>query len=161
DALTGSPPGGAYTTADSTKTVSVADVSVSAIDLVGVKALEPFDTVILYQICDIASHPTTVTAINEFLADGGKGMLFDADRCVPGSGFEADYSTFLFPFTTSTLGLSFATGSYTSIVASTLTSGLAVGPQGGDAVKDANFFESFSGAWCASITADRQAGFSK
>jgi len=35
-----------------------------------------------------------------------------------------------------------------------LTSGLTVGPQEGDAVGDANIFESFSGAWCASVTAE-------
>jgi len=103
NALTGSPPGGTYTTADSTKAVSVADVSVSAIDFVGVKALEPFDTVILYQVCHIASHPKTLEAINTFLANGGKVMPFDADRCFSPS---ADYGSFLFPFTTSRLGSS-------------------------------------------------------
>jgi hypothetical protein len=158
NALTGSPPLGTYTTADSSKTVSVTDVSVSAIDSGGVGALAPNDTVILYQVCDIASHPKTIEAINTFLTNGGKVMLFDADRCAPGFGGLADYSTFLFPFKTSSPGPCCAGGSYLTVVPSTLTSGLVVGPQEGDAVNDANIFESFSGAWCASITAENRLG---
>jgi Bacterial Ig-like domain (group 1) len=156
NALTGSPPGVTYTTADSTKTVTLTDVPVKAIDAGGVGALAPFDTLILYQVCDIASHPKTLEAINTFLTNGGKVMLFDADRCAEGVGGKANYSSFLFPFTTSSPGPCCAGGSYTAVVASTLTSGLAVGPQEGDAVNDANIFESFSGAWCASITAENR-----
>ena len=155
NAITGSPPLGTYTTADLTKTVSVTDVPVSAIDSGGVTALAPFDTLIVYEVCDIASHPATVTAINSFLSAGGKVMLFDADRCAPKEAGLADYSSFLFPFTTSSPGPEGALGGpYTALVASTLTEGLSVGVQEGDAVGDANVFESFSGHWCASITAE-------
>jgi len=158
NALTGSPPLGSYTTADSTKTVSVTDVPVSAVDAGGVAALTPFDTVIVYQVCDIASHPATVAALNTFLNNGGKVMLFDADACAPGVGGLADYSTFLFPFTTSSPGPLGASGSYTTVVPSTLTTGLSPGPQPYDAVGDANIFTSFSGSWCASITATNVLG---
>jgi hypothetical protein len=155
NALTGSPPGGTYTTADSSKTVAVTDVPVSAIDSGGIGALTSFDTLIVYQVCDIASHPKTLEAINTFLTNGGKVMLFDADRCAPKEAGLADYKAFLFPFITSSPGPEGAlNGPYITVVPSTLTSGLAVGPQEGDAVGDANVFESFSGAWCASITAE-------
>jgi hypothetical protein len=155
NAVTGSAPLGTYTTADSSKTVSVTDVPVSAIDAGGVTALAPYDTLIVYQVCDIASHPATMAAINSFLSDGGKVMLFDGDRCAPKESGLADYSSFLFPFTTSSPGPEGALGGpYTALVASTLTEGLSVGVQEGDAVGDANVFESFSGHWCASITAE-------
>jgi hypothetical protein len=155
NAVTGSAPLGTYTTADSSKTVSVTDVPVSAIDSGGATALAPYDTLILYQVCDIASHPATVAAINSFLSGGGKVMLFDGDRCAPKGAGLADYSSFLFPFTTSSPGPEGALGGpYDTVVESTLTEGLSVGVQEGDAVGDANVFESFSGHWCASITAE-------
>src|SRR6266542_506331 len=160
NALTGIPPGVTYTTADLSKTVTVTNEPVSAIDLGGAAVLAPFDTVILYQVCDIGSpsHANTVAALNTFLTNGGKLMIFDADDCAPTEGGLADYSSFLFPFTTSSPGPVGASGSYTAVVASTLTSGLAVGPQPGDSVGDANIFTSFSGDWCASITATNTLG---
>jgi hypothetical protein len=155
NALTGSPPGAMYTTADKSKTVTLTDVPVQTIDAGGAGALAPFDTLILYQVCDIASHPKTLEAINTFLTNGGKVTIFDADRCAPKEAGLADYKAFLFPFITNSPGPEGArNGPYTTVVSSTLTSGLAVGPQEGDAVGDANVFEGFSGAWCASITAE-------
>jgi PKD repeat protein len=156
NALTGSPPaGGKYTTADASKTVTVTDVAVSTIDAKGEPAIEPFDTLILYEVCDIASHPTTMNAINTFLENGGKVMIFDADRCAPGEGGLADYKTFLFPFTTNSPGPKGAlNGPYLKVVPSTLTTGLKVGAQEGDAVGDANVFTSFEGPWCTSIVAE-------
>ena len=158
NALTGSAPNGTYTTADNAATVSITDVPVSAIDANGAAALSGFDTAIVYEVCDIGAHPATVAAINTFLTNGGKVMLFDADDCAPGDGGLADYSAFLFPFTTSSPGPRGASGSYTNVVASTLTTGLAVGPQPGDSVGDANIFTSFSGQYCASITATNTLG---
>jgi hypothetical protein len=160
NALTGGAPLGTYTTADSSKTVSVTDVAVSAVDSGGVGALEPFDTVILYEVCDIASHPETMKAINTYLTNGGKVMIFDADRCAPGGGLPgpADYSTFLFPFKTSSPGPCCAGGEYNTIVASSLTAGLSTGPQEGDSVGDSNTFETFVPGWCASITATNRVG---
>jgi Bacterial Ig-like domain (group 1) len=154
NALTGSPPGATYTTADKSKTVTLTDVPVKAIDAGGVGVLAPFDTLILYEVCDIASHPKTIEAINTFLTNGGKVMIFDADRCAEGVAGKADYSSFLFPFETNSPGPKGAEGSYITVVPSTLTTGLSVGPQEFDSVGDANIFTSFSGAWCASITAE-------
>jgi hypothetical protein len=158
NALTGSVPGGSYTTGDSSKTVSITDVTVSTIDASGVTALEPFDTVILYQVCDIASHPKTMAAINAFLTDGGKVMIFDADRCAEGEAGRAHYNEFLFPFETSSPGPRGASGEYKTVVSSSLTEGLAVGPQEGDSVGDANIFTAFEGPWCASIDAKNVLG---
>jgi hypothetical protein len=154
NALTGAPPLGSYTTADKAKTVTITDVPVSTIDSTGEKALEAFDTLIVYEMCDIASHPVTMSAINTFLAAGGKVMIFDADRCAESVAGKADYSGFLFPFTTSSPGPLGAPGEYKKVVASTLTSGLTEGPQEGDAVGDANVFTAFEGPWCASIDAE-------
>jgi hypothetical protein len=158
NALTGAPAGGTYTTADLSKTVAVTDVPVATIDLGGAAVLAPYDTAIVYQVCDISSHPATMSALNTFLTNGGKLLLYDADRCAPGEGGLANYSSFLFPFSTSSPGPRGASGSYTAVVASTLTAGLAVGPQPGDSVGDANIFTSFSGDWCASITATNTLG---
>src|SRR2546421_4540097 len=154
NALTGLPPGATYTTKDGSKTVALTDVPVSAIDTGGTAALAPFDTLILYEVCDIASHPKTMEAINAFLTNGGKVMLFDADRCAEGVGGKANYGSFLFPFETNSPGPKGASGSYIAVVPSTLTSGLAVGPQEGDSVGDGNVFTAFEGPWCASITAE-------
>ena len=160
DALTGAPAGGSYTTADASKTVTVTDLPVAAVDVGGVGALTAFDTVILYEICDIASHPNTMNAVNQYLLNGGKVMIFDADRCSGefGEPPPADYSTFLFPFTASTPGPAGKSGPYTHIEASTLTTGLVLGPQPGDAVGDANTFVTFDNKWCGSITAQNSLG---
>jgi hypothetical protein len=156
NALTGVVPGATYTTKDGSKTVTLTDVPVKAIDTAGATALAPFDTVILYEVCDIASHPKTVKAVNEFLTGGGKVMLFDADRCAEGVGGKAKYEpgSFLFPFETNSPGPKGASGSYITVVSSSLTSGLAVGAQEGDSVGDGNIFTAFEGPWCASITAE-------
>ena len=69
NAVTGSPIGvgdtGTYNGATFT------NVPVSTIDSSPSTALNGFDTVILYEVCDIAAHPATLTAINTFLANGG------------------------------------------------------------------------------------------
>jgi hypothetical protein len=160
NALTGRPANGTYTTADSSKTVTVTDMPVSKIDELGAAALAPFDTLIVYQVCDIGSHPATVTAINSFLEKGGKVLLTDADACAPGPEAKglADYSKFRFPFTTNSPGPRGLSGFYTALVPSTLTAGLALGEQESDTVGDANIFTSFSGEWCASITGTNALG---
>lgn len=158
NALTGSAPSGSYTTADGTLMVTVTNVSVSSIDSGGVATLAGFDTVILYQICDIASHPATIAAVNAYLTAGsGKVLIFDADRCAPIAAGPADYTTFLFPFAASTPGPLGAGGSYTLVVPSSLTTGLVVGPVASDAVGDANNFTTFNPNWCGSITATNMA----
>ena len=164
NALTGVAPGLTYTSSGpSPVTVTITNVPVSAIDVGGVAVLTPFDTVILYQICDIGSHPATIAAINAYLTAGsGKVMIFDADRCAMGTAAgPANYGAFLFPFTTNgpgpfgpKLGLP-----YTAVVPSTLTTGLNAGspppepPGDGDAIEDSNPFVTFDGHWCGTLTA--------
>ncbi len=162
NALTGGSAGGTYTTADNSKTVTITDLPASTVDAGGVAVLKPFDTIIAYQVCDIGTtHLNTLKALNDYLVGGGKVMLFDGDRCAPsgpGVAGQADYSKFLFPFSTSSPGPQGASGSYTKIEPSTLTAGLSTGPQPGDSVGDANIFTSFTADWCASITAKNTLG---
>jgi hypothetical protein len=156
NALTGVPPVGVYTTADGGTTVTIVDVSLSALDENAAIELAGFDTIILYQVCDIGSHPNALRAINAFLSSGGKMLIFDADRCA------ASYRGFLFPFTAGRPAPEGSAGTYTNVQASTLTTGLVAGPQAGEAVGDANYFATLDGNWCGSIigtTAAGRAGF--
>ena len=136
--------------------VNFTDVPVSTVDANPTTALSGFDTVVLYEVCDIGTHPNTLSALNNFVDNGGKLIIYDADACygtfdgINPSG-TPDYSGFIFPFTTSNPGPQGASGSYTSVEPSALTAGLAVGPQPFDAVGDANVFTSNTGAWCNSI----------
>jgi hypothetical protein len=160
NALTGTNPGASYTTSDLSKTVTLTDVSVAAIDAGGAAVLAGFSTAVMYMVCDIGSHPNTVTAINSYLATGHKLMIFDGDRCYPGGSGTPNYSSFLFPFTSTNPGPRGATGCYVSVVASTLTAGLPPGycDSGNDSVGDANAFKTFVGAWCTSITGSTALG---
>ncbi len=148
NAITGAPlpNGGTYNGATFT------DVPIGAIDSNPATALSSYDTVLLYEVCSIASHPVALGAINTFLANGGKVMIFDSDACAPTARGAADWSGFLFPFKTTTPGPVGLGGDYLAVVPSSLTTGLVPGPQPPDAVGDANVFTSFTGPWCVSIT---------
>lgn len=156
NAVDGTPPLGSYTTADLSKTVTITDVPVASIDAAGVAAITAFSTAILYEVCDIGSHPNTMKALNDYLNEPNhKLLIYDGDRCF--GGFTPNYSTFLFPFTTSNPGPRGAESCYTTVLASSLTTGLAgycdSGEIGGnDALGDANTFVTFNGAWCSSMT---------
>ena len=140
--------------------VSFTNVTVAAVDANPATALTGFDSVMLYQVCDIHLHPNLITALNNFLNAGGKVMIFDGDRCAPPRGAftfggQADYTGFLFPFATNSPGPTGSpAGKYTSIDSSTLTTGLPLYMDGPvqDAMADANIFTTSSGAWCKSIT---------
>ncbi len=148
--LTGGPlpNGGTYNGATFT------NVPIATIDSNPTTALSGFDTVLLYEVCSIGTHPTALGAINQFLVSGGKVIILDADRCASGptAAGPADWSGFHFPFVTTGPGPTGGSGSYTFIEPSTLTAGLA-NPVPNDAVADANVFTSAAGAWCTSITA--------
>src|SRR5712664_3629885 len=162
NALTGTQPGATYTTADATKTVAITNVTVASIHAGGVAVLAPFDTAILYMVCDIGSagNVNTMTAINSFIAGGKKLMIYDGDRCFGGGAGTPDYSKFLFPFTSDNPGPQGSGKCYTNVVPTTLTTGLAgycdlvsPDPNKNDAIGDANTFVSFNGNWCGSLTA--------
>lgn len=158
NALTGLMPLGSYTTGDGTTTVAITDVPTATIEANPATALRGFDTVILYQVCSLGGLPNTLNAINTFLADGGKVLIFDADRCSTLNGLPVVYSGFTFPFTANPLGVPGTVGAYTNIQASTLTTGLSLGPQPDDAVGDANLLSTLDGNWCGSITASSSDG---
>jgi IPT/TIG domain/Bacterial Ig-like domain (group 1)/Fibronectin type III domain len=83
-------------------------------------------------------------------------MIFDGDGCAPTADYgkgAADWSNFAFPFSTNSPGPQGASGSYTEVDPSSLTTGLNVGPQSGDSVGDANVFTTFSGVWHQAIVA--------
>ena len=103
NALTGVLPGDSYTTADGAKTVKIIDVAVSDLDNPAMN-LASFDTMMLYQVCEIGSN--AMTAINSFLLTGGKVLIFDAARCA------ANYATFIFPVTTSGPAAAGSDGAY-------------------------------------------------
>ncbi len=152
NAITGAPlpNGGSYNGATFT------DVPITAIDASPATALAPYDTVLLYEVCSIGSHPIALGAINTFLTNGGKVMIFDSDTCAPTAHGAANWSGFLYPFTTTSPGPVGLGGNYLTVVPSSLTTGLSAGPQPPDAVGDANVFTSFSGPWCVSITGESE-----
>src|SRR5262249_57623741 len=80
------------------------NVPISTIDTNPATALAGYDTVLLYMVCSIGSHPIALGAINTFLANGGKVMIFDSDACAPSAHGAANWSGFLFPFTTTSPG---------------------------------------------------------
>jgi hypothetical protein len=138
--------------------VTFTNVSIGDLDTNPATGLSGFDTAVLYQICGIGGHPAAMSAINAFLDAGNKVMIFDADACANGVRGQPDWSGFRFPFATSNPGPRGAEGSYTEVEPSSLTTGLAVGPQEGDSVGDANIFTSNAGGWCKSIKATNTLG---
>ncbi len=155
NAITGSPPvGGNYTTPSGSVT-KFTNVPVSTIDAGGLGAIAAFDTVMLYEVCDIGSHPNLVTALNSYLSTGlGKVVFYDGDRCDGSNGPVPNYSTFLFPFTSTNPGPRGSIQTLTNVevesLPATITRGVAVGDGGGtDSVGDSNTFNSNTGGWCA------------
>lgn len=143
-----------YTPAGGSK-VTLKNVSLEEIDAKPNLLQEGgFDTAILYQTCRINSHPTALAAVNAFLESAHKVMIFDADGCAGGTPLgEPNWSGFLFPFATNNPGPEGASGPYTSIEPSTLTTGLSLGEQELDAVGDANIFTTASAHWFQAIAA--------
>lgn len=152
--------GGTYTTASGTVT-TFTDVFVTALDSGGVGALSGYDTVMLYEVCDIGLHPILVTALNTYLSMGfGKVVIYDADRCAPSQSGTANYASFQFPFTTNNPGpRGDLTGSITLVepesLPATLTRGISTGTNGGfpstDAVGDSNTFSPNGQGWCSGL----------
>jgi hypothetical protein len=131
------------------------NVPLSTLNAGGVGALDGFDTVIVYQVCDIGApgNANGLAAINSFLDAGHKVMIFDADACASIAHGRADWSGFRFPFATDSPGPEGAAGSYGAVEPSTLTNGIILPGGGQDAVGDANIFTSNAGGWCKSIQA--------
>ncbi|HEU0002586.1 MAG TPA: PxKF domain-containing protein [Ktedonobacteraceae bacterium] len=113
--------------------------------------LAPYDTLILFEVCDIATSLTTSQhgAINAYLAAGNKILLYDGDRCAAGTGGVADYSWFTYPFATSSPGPQGASGVLTVVENSTLTQGLSSDPFNSDELGDANTATTTDPHWFA------------
>ncbi|MDQ6671444.1 MAG: hypothetical protein M3069_11960 [Chloroflexota bacterium] len=113
--------------------------------------LAPFDTLILFEVCDIGTSLSAAQhqVINDYLAAGNKILLYDADRCAPGVGGVADYSWFQFPFKTSSPGPRGASATLQVVEASSLTQGLASDPFNLDELGDANTATTSDRNWFA------------
>ena len=151
------PPGsgntGTYTAANggmNAVTVNLTNVPTSTLQS-NPNALSGYDTAIVYQTCNIGNQPAAMGALNQFVQNGGKLMIFDADGCSNDLGV-ANWSGFLFPFTTNNPGPQGASGTYDNVVPSDLTTGLTTGAVPGDAMGDANVFTTHSSSWFESIT---------
>ncbi|MFL6115892.1 MAG: choice-of-anchor P family protein [Catenulispora sp.] len=152
NAVTGTVHGSGHTA--SYNAVNFTDVPVSTVDGTGDGAFAGYDTVLLYEVCDIASHPATLHAVNTFLDNGGKVLIFDGDRCSAAtSGGNADYAGFAFPFTTDAPGPKGGLDvSYTFVETSTLTDSIKPGDEPpGDELGDSNVFTGQSGGWCTAL----------
>ena len=150
-------PTGLYTTSGGNLT-HFTNVTVATVDAGGLGAIAGFDTVMLYEVCDFASHPNLVSALNTYLTMGlGKVVIYDGDRCAPGVGGQPNYSAFLFPFTSTNPGPRGAEASLTFVEAeaapNTLTRNIHVGDGDGfnDAIGDSNTFNTNAGGWCAAL----------
>jgi hypothetical protein len=135
------------------------DVSVGTIDASGLGSLSGYDTVMLYQVCDIANHPNLVKALNTYLSNGlGKVVIYDGDDCSPNNNNETtpDYSKFLFPFKSNNPGPGHLGGNLTLVEnepSAALTRNVSIGASGaGDTLGDANTLTSNTGGWCAAVT---------
>lgn len=162
NAVTGTQPGtgstGSYTPSGGSP-VTLTNVPLSTLDS-NAQALSGFDTAILYQLCNIGgpSNQAALAAINAFVNQGGKLMIFDADGCAPSSNGTPDWSGFVFPFATNNPGPQGASGSYSTVEASSLTTGLSPGPVPFDAVGDANVFTTFDPHWFQAVAATNTNG---
>jgi hypothetical protein len=117
-----------------------------------------YDTAILYETCAIASHPAAMAEINAFLEHAHKVMIFDADACSPEGKGQPNWGAFVFPFATNNPGPQGASGPYTAVEPSSLTTGLSPGVQEGDSVGDANVFTTPSLKWFQAIEAENVHG---
>jgi hypothetical protein len=141
---------GSYTPAGG-QSVTLTNVTLAALNA-DPRALDDFDTVILYETCrigDPANRPA-LAAVNAVLGSR-KVIILDADACAVNAYGLPDWRGFVFPFATNNPGPEGAFGEYTAIEPSPLTAGLAVGQVAGDAVGDANIFTTSDPRWFRSI----------
>ena len=130
---------------------------------VSAASLSAFDTVVLNQICDANTRFSAAqkTALNQFVASGGKLIIYDSDGC---SGSNTpDYSWLIFPFRTNNPGQQGASGGTLTIVEeNTLSSNNPGSPyfidvvdicKTTDAVGDANVMLAQSANWCGDMQA--------
>lgn len=139
-------------------TVTIHNVGMSTLDVPSSTALNTMDTVVMYNVCDIANHPNAMKAINTFFNGGGKLIILDGAQCVDGNGGAADYSTFAKPFVANyKLPIpQYGAKPYTFTESSSLTTGIPdCTPAGcnepGNAVGDASMLSPTSDGWCKAL----------
>jgi hypothetical protein len=152
--------GGPASTATTTKcvkylvTMSLCPVAIPSISF---EIYKKFDTLILFEVCDIATSltPTQRQAINNFIEGGRKVLLFDADRCFPGgvspAGPQPSYGGLAFaPLKTIGPGPASEAGGTMSIIQSSgLTTNFGSVSWNGDVLGDANTLTAPTSAnWC-------------
>ena len=148
---------------DPTFDIVTAEVAVSAItDTNAPDPLRSFDTVVLYQVCDIGrdlDDDAFRSRVTGFVERGGKLVVWDSECGGATEGAtEPDYSRFVYPFDTVAAGFTGASGSLTIADPSTLGSpdpasaaylNTAAIAHQTDAVGDAHAIATSSGDWCA------------
>ncbi len=68
--------------------------------------LAPYDTVVLYQDCDLGANltPSQKSDLNNWVSAGHKLIIYDSDSCNPTDGTTPDWSWLAFPFQTNNPG---------------------------------------------------------
>lgn len=119
-----------------------------------------FDTALIYQFCTFGSSSKAAarTAINTFVQNGGKVIIFDADGCASPDLGPSDYSGYAQPFKVNSVGADGAHNSISSFETDTLTTDVCLTTAScdgsdGDEIGDGNIFTSAAPAWCVAIEA--------
>jgi len=140
---------------------------------VGASTLANYDIVLLYAICDIGTRFSVAQkdAVNNWVANGGKLIIYDSDACgAVDGGPSPDYSWLALPFSTDNPGQTGQHAGQLSIVENnSLSSSDPASPyyidtldlvRNTDAVGDANVMISRDPRWCADMQATNVNGFS-
>ncbi len=119
--------------------------------------LRNFDTLVLAQQCDVGDWPRQIQcAINQWVAAGGKLIIYDSDEC----NHSVDYSWLPYPFTTDNPGAQGSTNGEFKIVADDTMISSKPGPAFVDEaalsraeIGDANVMITRHLAWCGDAEA--------
>jgi uncharacterized protein YegL len=125
-------------------------------------SLSAFDTLVINRVCDVNTRLTASqkAAINNWIAGGGKLIIYDADVC--SGADQPDYSWLIYPFTTDNPGAMGAQGTLTIVEDNSLSSPNPASPyyidtadlsNNTDAVGDANVMLAKDVNWCGDMQA--------
>ena len=146
-----------------TSSVTGAGYSVSfmaASSVTGIGSFNGYDTIVLWEYCNVGSDTTVQSALIAFLQDGGKVIVWDSDACSSEDGTQAGYgwlSSVGAVFTAETPG---QTGSFggtltvkenNNFLSGITSSDLSNFVSNTDAVGDLNTVVSSSAPWCATL----------
>ena len=120
--------------------------------------LAQYDTLVLSQVCDIGRWPKSqLLAINQWLANGGKLIIYDSDEC----GSPVDYFWLPYPFTTDNPGAWGSTSGHLEIVADdtmialnpSISGYIPIADFAGIEIGDANVMVTRDVRWCGDMEA--------